>query len=225
MAFATRSRRESVNLTVLLRGTAGSVSRRRVDRDISRKWRIAAAGKSAEGAPRTDLQSQARHWTPSAFRVQTKRNRRRRTVFAAGLNSGGAGLVFQSGEVGESRFPLRPTHALRRPQACANGRAFGLAEYRATHVRQQLHAGDSRGLAVRHPGDRRADRGSDAARATIWPALHQDSKPRIPRIGTDKGAQACHSERSEESIIRAAAAHRAESFTSFRMTGIENHPG
>jgi hypothetical protein len=63
-------------------------------------------------------------------------------------------------------------HLFGRTQTDAHGRPLRLVEERATIIGQELHARDARRFAVRHPWDRRTDRRGDAARSTLWPALH-----------------------------------------------------
>ena len=70
------------------------------------------------------------------------------------------------------RVAIRTAHLLRRPQTRAHRGPLGAAENRAAIIRQELHATFARAFAPRHSGNRRRDRGRDAARAAACTAVH-----------------------------------------------------
>ena len=85
----------------------------------------------------------------------------------------GHGQEFQILQVVHGLSPRRMAHGFRRSQARAEGRAFGFTEQGAAVVRQKLHAGNPRRLAVWHAGDRRGDRRRDTTRATVRTTVHE----------------------------------------------------
>lgn len=81
--------------------------------------------------------------------------------------------LLQLGKESQSFPTIYSAHLLCWSQAKAYGRPLWLTKQSTSHIREQLNTRDPRRFAVRHAGDRRGDRGRDATRATVGPAIHR----------------------------------------------------
>lgn len=83
------------------------------------------------------------------------------------------GGALQAVQEGQRVHPIDPAHLRRRPQAHTHRGALRFAKKCAAKIRQQLHARNSGRLAMRHPRNRRRNRGRDATRPALLTALHR----------------------------------------------------
>ncbi len=81
---------------------------------------------------------------------------------------------FESVQKTKSLLTTYPAHRVDRSETHAHGWAVGPAEDRAAQIRQELHAGNARRFAVRHPGNRRGNRWRDTAGATTGTTVHEN---------------------------------------------------
>ena len=88
------------------------------------------------------------------------------------LLHGGAGGLLHLCDQSESLKPGRTTGIEVGREARADGRALALSKEIAPHRIVEMEAADAGWLAIRHSGDRRRDRNSDAACAAVATTVH-----------------------------------------------------